>query len=277
VTFTDCCAAARPEQRGLVDHGEELIPVDEQAFYDLRWNTEGVVTDRERNRVSVTADAIPVDCESVLDVGAGNGMLSLAVAKKGKSVTAVDFSEVALSKASVPTLCRSADNLAGVEDRSYDLVLSTEMLEHLDEATYRGALREFNRVARRAILITVPNRELFREHLGMCGDCGTLFHIWGHQRRFTPADLRSLFPDFAPASISCFGQTLPRYNRALLWVRTAMAKAWFIDDRSPCPKCHSFRPAQPKYSGLARLCDLVNSNLPKVRYEPWLMALYRRR
>ena len=88
------------------------------------------------------ADRLPNDCQSVLDVGAGNGMLSLAVAQKGKSVTAVDFSEVALAKASVPTLCRSADNLAGVEDRSYDLVLSTEMLEHLDEATYRGALRD---------------------------------------------------------------------------------------------------------------------------------------
>jgi len=257
--------------------GRDLIPVDEQAFYDLRWNTEGLVTDRERNRVCVTADAIPDDCQSVLDVGAGNGMLSLAVAQKGKSVTAVDFSEVALAKAPVPTLCRSADNLAGVEDRSYDLVLSTEMLEHLDEATYQGALREFNRVARRAILITVPNRELFREHLGVCGECGAQFHIWGHQRRFTPTDLQSLFPDFAPVSIVTFGDTLPKYNRLLLWVRTGVAKAWFVDDRSPCPKCHSFRPAPPRYPRLAKVCDLVNSNLPKMRYEPWLMALYRRR
>ena len=43
-------------------------------------------------------DAVPDDCQSVLDVGAGNGMLSRAVAQKGKSVTAVDFSEVALAK-----------------------------------------------------------------------------------------------------------------------------------------------------------------------------------
>lgn len=253
------------------------MSVDEQAFYDLRWNTESVVTDRERHRVSVTADAVPDDCQSVLDVGAGNGMLSLAVAAKGKSVTAVDFSEVALSKVGLPTLRRSADNLVGVGDRSYDLVMSTEMLEHLDEATYQGALREFNRVARLAILITVPNRELMGEHLGVCGDCGVQFHIWGHQRRFAPPDLRSLFPDFRPVSIRSFGDTLPKYNRLLLWARTTVAQAWFVDERSPCPQCHSFRPATPRHPKLAQLCDLVNSNLPKIRYKPWLMALYRKR
>lgn len=250
--------------------------MDDQAFYDLRWNTESLVTDRERHRVAVTADAVPDDCHSVLDVGAGNGMLSLAVAQKGKAVTAVDFSEVALAKVDLPTLCRSADDLAGVDDLSYDLVLSTEMLEHLDDATYRGALREFSRVARLAILITVPNRELMREHLGVCGDCGAQYHIWGHQRRFAPADLRSLFPDFRAISIVPFGDTLPKYNRFLLWTRTAVAKAWFVDERSPCPVCHSFLPATPKYPKLAQLCDLVNSNLPKIRYKPWLMALYRR-
>jgi len=151
------------------------------------------------------------------------------------------------------------------------------MLEHLDDATYQGALREFNRVARRAILITVPNQELMQEHLCVCGECGTQFHIWGHQRRFTPADLRSLFPDFAAVSIIPFGDSLPKYNRFLLWARTEVAKAWFVDDRSPCPECHSFRPAAPKHPTLARFCDRVNSNLPKIGHKPWLMALYRRR
>ncbi len=250
--------------------------IDDKAFYDLRWRTS-VITDRERNRVSTTVDVIPEDCHSILDVGAGDGMLAHAVAASGKAVTAVDISEVALSKLTIPTLCRSASNLAGVGDCSYDLVLCSEMLEHLDDATYRGALLEFNRVARSAILITVPNRELMSEHMGVCGDCGCKFHIWGHRRRFTSSDLRSLFPDFKPTSIVAFGDKLPQYNRPLLWMRTAIAKAWFIDERSPCPQCHSFRPAQPRYPKLAGGCDLVNSNLPKLRRSPWLLALYRRK
>jgi len=250
--------------------------VNDQAFYDLRWRTS-VVTDRERNRVSATVTVIPDDCHTVLDVGAGDGLLAHEVATAGKAVTAVDISEVALSKISLPTLCRSADDLTGVGDRSYDMVLCTEMLEHLDDRTYRGALREFNRVAGRAILLTVPNQERMREHMGRCGDCGNYFHIWEHHRRFTPADLRALFPDFAPASIFAFGDKLPNYNPLLLWTRTAVAGDWFVDERSPCPKCHSFRRATPRFPRLAQLCDLMNSNLPRSRYQPWLMALYRRK
>ena len=249
--------------------------VNDQAFYDLRWAGGSVTTEREWNRICATISAIPADCHSILDVGTGNGLLANELAGTGKSVTAVDISEIALSKVTGQTLLRSADNLEGVADRSCDLVLCTEMLEHLDEATYRGALREFNRVARRSILITVPNRELMREHMGLCGDCGSRFHIWGHRRRFAKDALKTLFPNFAAVSVSAFGDTLPKYNRPLLWMRTAVAGAWFIDERSPCPECHSFRSAQPKHPSLARLCDLVNSNLPRIRQAPWLMALYR--
>jgi SAM-dependent methyltransferase len=249
--------------------------VDDKAFYDLRWRTS-IVTERERNRVAATVAAIPDGCQSILDVGAGDGMLAHAAAATGRSVTAVDISQVALSRLRVPTFQRSADSLTGIEDRSYDLVLCSEMLEHLEDETYRGALLEFNRVARQAILITVPNRELLREHMGACGACGARFHIWGHRRRFTPADLDSLFPDFEPSWIAPFGDKLPQYNRPILWLRTAVANAWFLDERSPCPECHSFRPLQPAYPRIAALCDLTNSNLPKLRRSPWLMALYKR-
>src|SRR5664280_302515 len=129
---------------GTIRQGD--IPmVNDQAFYDLRWAGGSVTTEREWNRICATISAIPADCHSILDVGTGNGLLANELAGTGKSVTAVDISEIALSKVTGRTLLRSADNLEGVADRSYDLVLCTEMLEHLDEATYRGALREFNR------------------------------------------------------------------------------------------------------------------------------------
>lgn len=59
------------------------------------------------------------------------------------------------------------------------------------------------------------------------------------------------------------------------WLRTSIARAWFVDERSPCPECHSHEAAKPKYPSVARLCDLINSNLPKIRTEPWLMTIYR--
>jgi SAM-dependent methyltransferase len=264
-----------PEMK-LQGQVSQTIATD-QNFYDLRWAGADEITVRERNRVAATVGMVPSDCCSILDVGAGNGLLSNELAARGKSLLAVDISEVALSRVKAPTLQRSADNLQGVEDRSFDLVLCTEMLEHLDDATYQGALREFNRVALSAILVTVPNRENMRENMSLCGDCRRPFHIWSHRRRFTPLDLKTLFPGFEPVSISAFGDNLRQYNPVLLWMRTRIANAWAVDDISPCPECHSFRPATPKRQAVANLCDLINSNLPHLPHKPWLAALYRRK
>lgn len=248
----------------------------DQAFYDLRWSGAGETTERERNRVATTVQKIPEYCRSILDVGAGNGFLSNELVARGKSVVAVDISEVALSKVNAPTRKLSADNLVGIEDRSFDLVLCTEMLEHLDEATYRGALREFDRVARHAILITVPNQENMLENTAVCGGCGKPYHIWGHRRCFAPSDLVSMFSSFTPVSVTKFGNNLRRYNPILLKMRTGIAKAWASDEISPCPECHSFEIAKPVRPRLAEFCNLLNSNLPRLPYRPWLLALYGR-
>lgn len=249
----------------------------DQAFYDLRWAGEGDITPRERNRVSTTLSLIPGDCHSILDIGCGDGFLSNELIARGKSLVAADISEVALARVQAPTLLRSADSLWGVGDQSFDLVLCTEMLEHLDEKTYQGALREFNRVARKSILITVPNCETMRENTARCGDCGSHFHIWGHRRRFVERDLRTLFPDFQPIAIVRFGDNLQQYNRILLELRIRLADAWAVDDRSPCPNCHSHRTAAPKRPRLAALCDLANANLFHLGHKPWFLALYGRK
>ncbi len=254
----------------------KVLDID-QAFYDLRWAKEGDITARERNRVLTTVSMVPGDCQSILDVGAGDGFLSNALVARRKSLVAADISEVALARVQAPTLLRSADDLWGVEDRSFDLVLCTEMLEHLDDRTYTGALREFNRVASTSILVTVPNRENMRENTARCGDCGSHFHIWGHRRRFDEPDLRRLFPDFEPIAIRQFGDNLRQYNRILLELRTRLADAWAVDDRSPCPNCHSDRTALPKRPRLSGFCDLINSNLFHMPHKPWLLALYRRK
>lgn len=254
----------------------KTIDID-QEFYDLRWAGSDEITTRERNRISTTLSMIPGDCKTILDVGAGDGLLSNELVARNKSLVAVDISEVALARVNAPTLLRSASQITGVDDRSFDLVLCTEMLEHLDDATYHGALQEFNRIATAAILITVPNREDMRENIARCESCGYEFHIWGHRRRFTPETLLSLFPDFRPEVIMPFGDGLRRYNPLLLLIHSKIARGSAIDDLSPCPQCHSFKMAEPRHPRLAKLCNLLNSNLPHIPHRPWLLGLYRRK
>lgn len=99
--------------------------------------------------------------ESLLDVGCGEGYatgLVLPSVSRGISV-GVDLSELRLTRCrercpGVALLKASALELP-FPDKSFDMVLSTELLEHLPDDT--PAIEDFLRVARRYLLVSVPN------------------------------------------------------------------------------------------------------------------------
>jgi methyltransferase family protein len=173
--------------------------------------------------------------------------------------------------------CGSADQLP-FRDGVFDLVLSTEMLEHLPHEIYANVLREISRVAARNILITVPNRENLTEQLAQCGACGYRFHVWGHVRTYSPKSLRGLFPGFRLQRVSQLGDSLQRYNPLLLWVRPHVAGAWAWDERTPCYRCSSQVRCSPRWPLAVRVCDHLSSQLrmPLSRGPRWLLALYER-
>ena len=249
----------------------------EQIFYDLRWARTSL-SKRDRERIEFTCNAVPGDCVTILDVGAGDGSLSIELVHRGKNVSAVDLSAVALSRIPVPGYCESADHLS-MPDRSFDMVLSTEMLEHLPEACYQRAIEEFSRVAARYILITVPNRELLGEHLSVCGNCGHRFHIWGHARRYAPKDLLGLFPGFSLRRLSEFGHKEPYYNPLLSLAKRSVAGAWAWDEDSPCPNCRQRKRKPSSLPLLARILDSINHRLWGRFFsrKAWLLALYSRK
>lgn len=244
-------------------------------FYDRRWQTSEI-TPRELRRVMATAEAIPPGCGTILDVGAGDGLISQELHARGHRIVVLDLSHVALSRLQMPErCCGSADQLP-FADRLFDLVLSTEMLEHLPADIYPKVLAEMARVATRSILITVPNMENLAEHVGECGACGHRFHVWGHYRAYSPKSLRGLFPGFRLQRLFPFGDAVPRYNRLLLWVRQHVAGAWAWDERTPCYRCSSHRPSQPRWQFARRLCDHLNFQMHTRTRPGWLLAFYER-
>jgi 2-polyprenyl-3-methyl-5-hydroxy-6-metoxy-1,4-benzoquinol methylase len=91
----------------------------------------------------------------ILDLGCGEGGYARELARRGADVVAVDGSErlveVARARAAaaglaVRHLCRNANDLAGLGDASFDLVLAAMSL--MDVADYAGAVREAHRVLR---------------------------------------------------------------------------------------------------------------------------------
>ncbi len=95
---------------------------------------------------------------SILDVGCGFGAYSVALMSEGLSCFGCDISLDYLRSAVTQGLPVTAvDSVLPFRDRSFDTVLLFEVIEHV--ANIEKLIEEAFRVARKNVLITVPNSE----------------------------------------------------------------------------------------------------------------------
>ncbi len=259
----------------LITAAQELV-CEEQKFYDLRWQKSDV-SEAERRRIAETTAAVPAECRKILDVGCGDGRLSREI-NGARSIVGLDLSTTALGRFSGHKCCGSADQLP-FADRSFDLVLSTEMLEHLPPIFYEKVLKEIERVSRKYVLVTVPNAENLDENIALCPFCGARFHLWGHVRSYSQQVLMDMFPNFEPVHIAPVGGLTDGYHRGLLWIRRNVTHTFAWEDGSVCYSCKRHLPPAPRLPFLARCCDFLNARWwsPYNRRAGWLLALYRRK
>jgi ubiquinone/menaquinone biosynthesis C-methylase UbiE len=124
-----------------VDAWEEVAATD--AFCALR--------DRLRD------EAAPARDERVLDLGAGTGLLTLALAPHVASVTALDISAAMLDRLDAHAVTEGLTNVELVaadmrslpfDDETFDLVVSNYAFHHLDDSAKELAASEARRVLR---------------------------------------------------------------------------------------------------------------------------------
>jgi SAM-dependent methyltransferase len=137
--------------------------------------------------------------ERVLNIGVGSGQLERIATGKGVEMWSLDPSE-----RSIRRLRESLDigerAKAGYSqempfpDGHFDVVIMSEVLEHLDEDVLERTLGEVRRVLRPGgrFIGTVPAREDLAASLVVCPCCGHQFHRWGHRSSFTSDSLRRL-------------------------------------------------------------------------------------
>lgn len=158
---------------------------------------------------------------AVLDVGCGLGGYSLALARRGFDMTAIDVVPGYVERArsiGVEAELYDGERLP-LEDGSVDTVILLEVVEHLDDPA--GLLREARRVARRNVLVTTPN---CTQDFGQVPVEFSHMLDVDHKQFFTEASLRQLLDDVfgnsvveqtAPIDRHLAGLVLPQPLRAL--------------------------------------------------------------
>lgn len=133
---------------------------------------------------------------ALLNIGCGDGYLERKAQQRKWTVISVDpdaGSVARLQNLGVDARCGSIDSIP-VDSQSVDVVVCTEVFEHLAPHTLESGLSEIRRVLKpRGLLIgTVPYRENLSLNEVFCPDCKKTFHRWGHQQSFDEARIRSL-------------------------------------------------------------------------------------
>jgi SAM-dependent methyltransferase len=244
------------------------------GVYDAHpgWGRPPSATQRER--VERTLELVPEGVRTVLDVGCGDGALSNPLVARGLDVTGVDISAVALRHFRGRGVVGDVARLPFADGR-FDLVLCTEVLEHLSAGVYERAVRELERVARRHILVATPNEEYLAAGHVKCAQCGHVYHRNHHCRVFDRAAHAGLFARFQPVETAAVGER--EACPLVVWLEQRLLGRYRRRGHR-CPVCRGTELVQFRKRGWRRLARklirLVGRAAPRRRSARWLATLY---
>lgn len=114
---------------------------------------------------ALTGELKKLKIDGILDVGCGEGFILNKLKEEGigKSWEGIDYSKdaVEIGKKIHQNLILNKGSIydSGFKDNSFDLVICTEVLEHLREP--KKALKEILRISGKYVLLSVPNEPFF--------------------------------------------------------------------------------------------------------------------
>jgi len=141
------------------------------------------------------------NAKRVLDAGCGEGYLLSFLDSQIKDWELVGFDisgnliDRAREKLPLANFMVSDIYNSGYLNKNFDLVLSTEVLEHLEDP--ERALNEIRRLSRKWVILSVPNEPLFSISSFLMGkDIKTFGNNPGHINRWSEGDFVKLVKDY---------------------------------------------------------------------------------
>ena len=202
-------------------------------------------------------ELIPQEVKTILDVGCGNGIITNLLAEKW-DVTGLDSSPGALEHVKGEKVLASATQIP-FDDNSFDLVLSSEMLEHLNDTDLQQAVSEISRTADKYVLISVPHQEYLPVSHARCPQCKTVYHAWQHLQSFDKSRIERLFsPGFKLVHSETAGAMQKQWIPFLLKLKRALGQWMHPGEKAACPVCGNTVFPKSKKNLLTKAVNFLN-------------------
>jgi len=148
-----------------IERFRERIPfVTDREYREIYERMPRIQNDTDNSEACLDRIAVAIQGETVLDVGCGTGFLldHLKRARPDLALTGVDFIIEEGTRTRHPDIRFEQANIEKLPfaDASFDTVVCTHVLEHILE--FRQALSELRRIARRRLIIVVPQEREYR-------------------------------------------------------------------------------------------------------------------
>jgi SAM-dependent methyltransferase len=241
---------------------------NEREYYNQAavWDNPGYDS---QELIQAIERVLPGGIQRILDVGCGSGTVVNHFARQYRTVGA-DMSGEALRRVIVDKVMASGGELP-FASRSMDLVLLSNVLEHLPDLLLKATIQEAIRVAKHYILVVSP----YREHLSLaqvkCDGCGTIYHMNYHLRSISLPDVDQWFSgEFQRVAVTYWGNPWLRYDSKLWAIRQQLGDGWCRWPHALCPSCgmksESVETSLEKEK-IRNILDEINAEWLSLRYD----------
>lgn len=238
-------------------------------------------TQSEQDRIGDMLALMPSG-GAVLDVGARDGYISVRLADRFDSVTALDLQMPSISDERVRCVVGDVTRLSFPSD-SFDVVVCAEVLEHVPPHLLNDACCELARVAKRYALIGVPYRQDTRVACSTCGQCGSINPSWGHVNSFNEAKLKRLFSGMEVVKVSLVGECDLYTNRLSAFLMDYAGNPYgTYSQHEPCVFCGAQLASPPPMNPLQKVsakCAIWGMKAQSVvngSHANWIHVLFRK-
>ncbi|MBK8944730.1 MAG: methyltransferase domain-containing protein [Ignavibacteriae bacterium] len=241
--------------------------MDNKDFYEKFDWVKANLAHKLQGKIERLINEIPSDVKSIIDIGCGDGAISNKLHSKF-NVVAVDRGFQPLKFVNSNAVQASAD-LLSFRDNSFDMVFSSETIEHLPDDIFIKSISEFKRISKKYIFLTFPNNENIEKQLTQCPKCNFIFNKSYHLRSLNSEIIKNHFPEYKIISEFEIGTMIRQYNKLLSKIKHKYSPSiswipyyWTKNDNALrttlCANCsHSFR-IEYKFHPIASACDMLN-------------------